>query len=110
MGMGWAMGLLGVAIVVEVAATASLPRADGFTRPGWTVAVLTGYAVSIWLLAVVVRQVPVSVAYAVWSGLGTALVAVIGVYWLGESLGVAKTVFLGMVVVGVVGLNRVGVH
>ncbi|GHJ57604.1 multidrug SMR transporter [Nocardioides sp. OK12] len=102
--------LLTLAIVVEVAATASLPRTDGFTRPGWTAVVVAGYAVALWLLSLVVRTMPVSVAYAVWAGLGTALVAVVGVVLLGEPLGWVRAVSLGLVVVGVVGLNLSGAH
>ena len=66
------------------AATAALPRTDGFSDPFWTALVLVGYGVSIWLLALVVREVPVSVAYAIWAGLGTAAIAVVGVVVLGE--------------------------
>jgi small multidrug resistance pump len=102
-----AVVLLVVAIAVEVAATALLPRAAGFTDIGWSAAVLGGYGLSIWLLAVVVRTIPVSVAYAVWSGLGTAAVAVIGYLWLGESMGWVKAASLTLIVAGVVGLNLV---
>lgn len=105
-----AVGLLLAAIGIEVAATALLPRADGFTDPFWTVVVLVGYAASIWLLAMVVRTMPVSVAYAVWSGLGTAIVALIGYLFLGEQLGPLKALSLAMIVVGVVGLNLAGAH
>jgi small multidrug resistance pump len=100
-----AMVLLLVAIGAEVVATALLPRAAGFTHIGWSAVVLGGYGISVWLLAVVVRTIPVSMAYAVWSGLGTAAVAVIGYYWLGESMGPVKAASLAMIVVGVVGLN-----
>ena len=62
-----AWALLLSAITVEVGATAALPRTHGFREPLWTLAVLGGYALSIWLLAVVIRQIPVSVTYAVWS-------------------------------------------
>ena len=102
--------LLMIAIAIEVAATALLPRSQGFTNPGWTVAVLLGYGVSIWLLTIVVRTVPVSAAYAIWSGLGTALVAVIGVLFLNEHLDWMKAVSLAMIVAGVVGLNLAGAH
>jgi small multidrug resistance pump len=102
--------LLGVAIVVEVAATAMLPKAQGFTHPGWAAVVLVGYGVSIWLLALVVKQVPVSVAYAVWAGAGTALVAVVGLLFLGEPLTPVKALSLVLIVVGVVGLNLAGGH
>jgi multidrug transporter EmrE-like cation transporter len=97
--------LLGFAILVEVAATASLPRTAGLTNVGWTAFVLGGYAVSIWLLAKVVQTLPVSVAYAVWSGAGTALVAVVGVLVLGEQLGAVKVVGLAAIVAGVVMVN-----
>ena len=102
--------LLVVAILVEVVATAMLPRAEGFTNPTWTVAVVSGYAVSIWLLAIVVRTLPVSIAYAVWSGLGTAVVALIAFLFLGESMTPLKAASLLLIVVGVVGLNLAGAH
>jgi small multidrug resistance pump len=102
--------LLMVAIGVEVGATAVLPRAAGFTQPLWSAVVVAGYALSIWLLAVVVRSIPVSVAYAVWAGLGTAAVAVIGFLFLGESMGWLKATSLALIVLGVVGLNLVSSH
>jgi small multidrug resistance pump len=102
--------LLVLAIGVEVAATALLPKADGFRDPLWSLAVIAGYALSIWLLALVVRSMPVSVAYAVWAGLGTAAVAVIGFLFLGEPMGWLKATSLGLIVLGVVGLNLVTSH
>ncbi len=102
--------LLGVAIVIEVGATALLPKAEGFTNPGWAAVVLGGYAFSIWLLTLVVKEMPVSVAYAVWAGAGTALVAVVGLLFLGEHLSWVKAVSLAMIVAGVVGLNLAGAH
>jgi small multidrug resistance pump len=105
-----AVGLLLVAIVIEVAATSALPRTKGFHEPAWTAVVLAGYALSIGLLAVVVRDLPVSVAYAIWAGLGTAAVAVIGVVVLGEPLTPAKAVSIAAIVVAVVVLNLSGAH
>ena len=102
--------LLGVAIVIEVAATAVLPKAQGFTRPLWAAVVLAGYGLSIWLLTLVVKQVPVSVAYAVWAGAGTALVAVVGLLFLDEPLNWVKALSLALIVAGVVGLNLAGAH
>ena len=97
--------LLLSAIGVEVAATAALPRTQSFRDPAWTILVLAGYAVSIWLLAMVIRHIPVSVTYAVWSGLGTAGIAVIGVLVLGERLDLVKAAALAMIIGGVVVLN-----
>lgn len=104
-----AMVLL-IAIGVEVVATALLPRTHGFTSPLWSSIVLGGYGISIWLLAVVVRTIPVSIAYAVWSGVGTAVVAALGFYFLGESMNWIKATSLTLIVVGVVGLNVAGTH
>jgi len=104
----YAVLLLLSAIGIEVGATASLPRTRGFHDPAWSVAVVAGYALSIWLLSLVVRTIPVSVAYAVWSGVGTAAVAVIGYLWLGESMSWPKALSLALIVVGVVGLNVAG--
>lgn len=103
---GAALVLL-MAIAIEVVATALLPQAAGFTNLGWSALVLGCYAVSIWLLAVVVKTMPVSVAYAVWSGVGTAIVALIGFCFLGESMGWLKAISLGMIVIGVIGVNLV---
>jgi small multidrug resistance pump len=105
-----ALGLLMVAIVTEVAATTALPRANGFRDPVWTAFVVAGYAVSIWLLTLVVQHIPVSTTYAVWSGAGTALVAVIGFLWLDESVDALKVAALGMIIAGVVLLNLQGAH
>ncbi|MDQ6641119.1 MAG: SMR family transporter [Actinomycetota bacterium] len=105
-----ALPLLMVAIGVEVAATAALPRTQSFREPLWTTLVLAGYALSIWLLAVVVKHMQVSIAYAIWSGMGTAAIAVIGVVLLGESWDYLKVLALAMIVVGVVVLNVHGAH
>lgn len=105
-----AFALLAAAIVTEVAATSALPRANGFRDPAWSALVIGGYAISIWLLALVVRHLPVSTTYAVWSGVGTAAVAVIGAVWLGESWDPVKVAALAMIVVGVVVLNLQGAH
>ena len=100
--------LLFLAIALEVAASAALPRARGFTDPGWSIAVAGGYLLAIWLLTIVVRWMDVSVAYAVWAGLGTAAIAVVGYLWLGESLGPAKVGGIALIVAGVVLVNLQG--
>lgn len=105
-----AFGLLGLAIASEVAATSALPKTDAFTNLPWTLLVIAGYAFAIWMLAIVVKQIPVSTAYAVWAGLGTALVALIGATLLNESWDALKVVALLMIVVGVIVLNLHGAH
>lgn len=105
-----AWALLVAAIGVEVASTASLSRTMGFRDPLWTGLVLGGYALSIWLLALVIRHIPVSITYAVWSGLGTAGIALVGVLFLGERLTPVQAAALGLIIVGVVILNLAGAH
>jgi len=100
-----AFALLVVAIGIEVASTAALPRADGFRDPVWALIVVAGYSASIWLLSIVVQRLPVSITYAIWSGLGTAAIAVVGVLFLGESLNLVKVTAITLIVVGVVVLN-----
>ena len=76
----------------------------------FTAAVLGGYAASIWMLSWVVREIPVSVAYAIWSGLGTAGIAAVGFLLLGESMDLVKIAAIGMIVTGVLVLNLHGAH
>jgi small multidrug resistance pump len=100
-----AWALLMSAIAIEVTSTALMPRTQGFREPGWAALVLGGYAVSIWLLAVVIRHIPVSVTYAVWAGLGTAGIAVVGVTLLGEGFDLVKGLALLLIIGGVLILN-----
>lgn len=104
-----AIALLLGAIAIEVLATASLPKADGFRAPGWTAVVIVGYASSIWMLSIVVRTMSVSIAYALWAGIGTAMVVVVGMV-LGESMTLARALSLALIVAGVIGLNLAGAH
>lgn len=103
---GW-VSLAG-AIAVEIVATTLLDRSDGFTRPGPGIGALAGYAVAFYLLTRALRTVPLSVAYALWSALGTAVIAAVGVVFLGEALTVTKVLGLLAIVVGVVVLELSG--
>jgi small multidrug resistance pump len=102
--------LLFAAIGMEVSASAALPRTRGFHDLPWSLAVLGGYGISIWLLALVVRQIPVSITYAVWSGVGTAAIAIFGVVVLGERIDPLKILALTMIIGGVVVLNLHTAH
>ena len=105
--MGWL--LLSFAIALEVAATLSLRSAGDGDRLALVVVVL-GYVGSLGLLAVVVRHLDVSVAYAVWAGAGTAAVALFGVTMLGEPATAIKVGSIALIIAGVVGLNLTGAH
>ena len=101
--MGWI--LLIVAIVLEVAGTTNMKLSEGFSKLVPSVLVLFFYALSIIALTFAVNRLDVSVAYAVWSGMGTALVAMIGLWFFQESVTTIKVVALGLIVVGVVMLH-----
>jgi multidrug transporter EmrE-like cation transporter len=102
--------LLAVAIVSEVAATLALRSTDGFTRLLPSAVVVVGYGISFWMLALVLRELSIGVTYAVWSAVGTALIAAIGMLALGEPATALKVASLGLIILGVVGLNLAGSH
>jgi small multidrug resistance pump len=102
--------LLTFAIVTEVTATVALRYSDGFTRPGPMVIVVVGYGISFWLLALVLREMSIGATYAVWSAVGTALIATFGMFAFGEPATALKLASLGLIILGVVGLNLAGSH
>jgi small multidrug resistance pump len=102
--------LLAIAILAEVGGTVALKYADGFTRLGPSAAVVAGYALSFWMLALVLRDLPIGLTYAVWAAAGTALIAAIGIVAFGEPATTLKLLSLGLIIAGVVGLNLAGGH
>ena len=101
---------LSAAIATEVVGTVFLRDTDGFTRPAPSIFVLATFAASLWLTALALRQLEISLAYAVWAGVGTAAVAVIGMAALGESVNALKLASIALVIGGVVGLNLSGAN
>jgi len=101
--MGWI--LLVAAIVLEVLGTTNMKLSEGFSKLVPSVLVLFFYALSIVALTFAVNRLDVSVAYAVWSGMGTALVAMIGIWFFQESLSTMKLIALGLIIVGVAMLH-----
>ena len=97
--------LLGVAILVEVVSTSSIKLPEGFTRPLMTLLVLCGYGCSLWLLSQVVQRLEVGIVYAIWCGVGMAAVALVGVLVFGESVSLAKTAGIVLIVAGTILLS-----
>jgi small multidrug resistance pump len=100
--------LLTLAILTEVAGTVALRSSQGFTRPIPILVVVVGYGLSFWLMALALKDIPMSLTYAIWSGVGTALVAVAGVTLFDESMNAFKVLSLGLIVLGVAGLSAAG--
>lgn len=102
--------LLAIAIVAEVSATVSLRLAEGFTRLVPSAIVILGYGISFWMLALVLKRLPIGLTYAVWSAAGTALIAAVGIFAFHEGATVWKLGSLALIIIGVVGLNLAGTH
>lgn len=99
----WA--LLGIAIVMEVAGTTCMKLSEGFTRPLPSLGIVVFYAAAFAALTLALKQLEVSVAYAIWSAVGTALIALIGVALFQESFTLLKALSLLLIMAGVVGLQ-----
>jgi small multidrug resistance pump len=97
--------VLALCIGMEVLATSLLKASEGFSKPlfGW--ASLACYSVCFWALSFVLAKIPVGVAYAIWSGLGIVGITVVGWLVFKQSLGWQQLAFIGLIVVGAVGLN-----
>ncbi|WP_418139300.1 multidrug efflux SMR transporter [Oceanimonas smirnovii] len=93
--------LLTLAIVAEVVATTALKAAAGFTRPGPSLLVVTGYGLAFWLLGLVVKTVPVGVAYAIWSGAGIVLVTLLAILFYRQLPDLAAVLGMGLIIAGV---------
>ncbi len=100
--------LLVGAVTMEVIGTTALKLSDGFSRLVPTVVTVSGYLMAFIALGFVLKRMEVGVAYAIWAGLGTALVALVGVFFFGETMNWIKAVSLVLIVIGLVGLNLAG--
>ena len=94
-----------LAIVAEVAGTTSIKLSEGFTRLLPSVAIFVFYGLSLGMLSLALKEVDLSFAYALWSGIGIALIATVGILWFREPMGALKMVSLGLIVIGVAGLH-----
>lgn len=96
------------AIVLEVLGTTSMKLSQGFTRPLPSVLIFVFYTGAFVGLTLALKRMEVSVAYAIWAGAGTALIAVIGFVWFHEPVTAVKLMSLALIVIGVIGLNTSG--
>lgn len=97
--------LLGLAIAAEVVGTSALKASEGFSRPWPSVVVVVSYAAAFYLLSLTLRTIPVGIAYAVWSGVGVVLIALIGWAVFGQKLDAAGVVGMALIVAGVLVIN-----
>ncbi|GLZ86140.1 multidrug SMR transporter [Metapseudomonas resinovorans] len=93
---------LAIAIAAEVIATTSMKAIDGFNKPLPLILVIGGYAIAFWMLTLVVRSIPVGIAYAIWAGLGIVLVSVAAMVLYQQKLDTPAVLGMGLIVSGVV--------
>ncbi|WP_375057550.1 DMT family transporter [Zobellella sp. DQSA1] len=94
--------LLAMAIAAEVVATTALKASAGFSRPGPSLIVVAGYGTAFWLLGLVMRTVPVGIAYAIWSGAGIVLITLLAVLVYRQVPDLPALLGMGLIIAGVV--------
>lgn len=94
-----------LAIIAEVIGTTALKGANGFTRPWPSLIVLVGYGTAFFLLSLIVQKMPLGIVYAIWSGTGIVLVAIVGALWLKQIPDWPAIVGMALIMAGVVIVN-----
>ncbi len=98
------------AIVLEVAGTTAMKMSDGFTKTVPSVAMFVFYILSLVALTYALKKFDMSMAYAIWAGVGTAFITIVGIYFFKEPISVVKIGSIALIIVGVVGLHLSGEH
>jgi quaternary ammonium compound-resistance protein SugE len=106
--MAWV--ILVIAGLLEMVWAVLLKQSDGLTRPGPTIGFVLSLCLSMVLLGQSLKTLPVGTAYAVWTGIGAAGTAIVGMLWLGESRDVLKMVSLVLLLAGILGLRVTSSH
>lgn len=97
--------ILIIAGLFEVGWAVGMKYTEGFTRLWPTVATIVAMVISVWLLGLAMKSLPVGTAYAVWVGIGAVGTAALGIYLFGESASLGRLVSLGLIIAGIVGLK-----
>lgn len=103
--MAWVY--LTVAGLFEIGWAIGLKYSHGFSRPVPSLLTVAAMVMSVWLLSIAMKSIPVGTAYAVWTGIGAVGVAVLGMVLFGESRELARLVCLFLIIVGILGLKLV---
>ncbi len=99
---------LTLAIIFEVSGTTCMKLSHGFTKLFPSIAMFIFYGLSFAFMPLVLKKMEISIAYAIWAGMGTALIALIGILWFKEPATALKIISLALIIFGVVGLNLSG--
>lgn len=96
---------LAIAVIAEVIATSALKASNSFTQITPSILVVIGYGVAFYFLSLVLKNIPVGVAYAIWSGLGIVLVSIVGMVIFGQKLDLAAIIGMILIITGIVVMN-----
>ena len=96
---------LAAAILLEVAGTVFMKLSEGFTRLLPSIMLFVFYAASFTALTFSLKKIDLSIAYTVWAGVGTALIALVGILYFREPVSMMKSVSICLIIIGVAGLN-----
>jgi small multidrug resistance pump len=96
---------LTLAITMEVCGTTSMKLSEGFSKLTPSIMIFVFYGLSFALFTLVLKTIDISVAYAIWAGLGVLLITLVGILWFEESTSVLKIISIGLIIIGVVGLR-----
>lgn len=106
--MSWIF--LFLAIITEVIGTAAMKMSEGFTKVVPSILMLAFYGLSFAFLTLAVKKIDVSIGYALWAGIATALIATVGILYFKESASILKIVSIALIVLGVIGLTLADIH
>lgn len=96
---------LGIAIAAEVVGTSALKASEEFTKLWPSLVVVLGYGLAFYLLSLVLKTIPIGVAYAVWSGVGIVLIAIVGALFFKQIPDTPAIIGMGLIISGVVVMN-----
>lgn len=96
---------LGIAIISEIVGTSALKSAEGFTRLWPSLTVVAGYSIAFYFLSLTLKVIPVGIAYAIWSGAGTALIVLVAWIFMGQKLDLPAVIGVLLIISGVLVLN-----
>jgi small multidrug resistance pump len=94
-----------IAIACEVVATTAMKSAEGFSKIGPSIIVIIGYGIAFYALSLILKSVPIGIAYAIWSGLGIVLVTVVSIYLYKQIPDLGSIIGIGFIMTGVIIIN-----
>jgi small multidrug resistance pump len=94
-----------IAILAEVIGTSALKASEGFTKIGPSIIAIFGYMIALYFLSLALKDIPIGIAYAIWSGVGITLISIIGYIFYKQSLDIAAIIGIILIFLGIFVIN-----